>query len=374
MAYTPDPTDSSQPVSGVKASTAAAEFRALKQYIAALAGLTPITSISALTVQQLNGGQLAGLRNRVINGGCQVTQRTTPTLSSTPQYGVVDRYLMSVSGTGVSGTIQQVSAGEFTASGLGIGTVGSWTSGAPQIEQRIEAHNTYDLNNKTVTISGKVYHSLGSTRNCRVQLNRPTTTADTFSAQTVIGTSSTFSCPDATATSFSFTLTLGASDATFGLAIQVYDSANSTVASKIFALSELQLEIGSVPTAFEQRPFGLELALCQRYYYRMAATLGGARIFGAGTALTTSIPQFYTQFPVEMRVIPTAFENSGNAADYEVYWGSGPTACTGAPTNYSTGTWGASYRFATGATLVNNAAIFAQAKTTSSFLAWSAEL
>jgi len=162
--------------------------------------------------------------------------------------------------------------------------------------------------------------------------------------------------------------------ATFGLAIQVYDSANSTVASKIFALSELQLEIGSVPTAFEQRPFGLELALCQRYYYRMAATLGGARIFGAGTALTTSIPQFYTQFPVEMRVIPTAFENSGNAADYEVYWGSGPTACTGAPTNYSTGTWGASYRFATGATLVNNAAIFAQAKTTSSFLAWSAEL
>lgn len=300
MAYTPDPTDSSQPVSGVKASTAAAEFRALKQYIAALAGLTPITAIPALTVEELNSGQLAGLRNRVINGGCKVTQRTSPTLSNTPQYGVVDRYLMSCNGSGVSGTIQQISAGEFTASGLGIGTVGSWTSGAPQIEQRIEARNTYDLNSKTVTISGKVYHNLGSTRNCRVQLNRPTTTADTFSAQTVIGTSPTFSCPDATATSFSFTLTLGASDATFGLAIQVYDSANSTVASKIFALSELQLEIGSVPTAFEQRPFGLELALCQRYY-----EIGAASQIWCGYVVSASVYYVSTRYSTAKRVAPT---------------------------------------------------------------------
>ena len=34
MAYIPDPADPTQPVGTVKASTAAAEFRALKQYLA----------------------------------------------------------------------------------------------------------------------------------------------------------------------------------------------------------------------------------------------------------------------------------------------------------------------------------------------------
>jgi len=273
MAYTPDPTDSSQPVSGVKASTAAAEFRALKQYIAALAGLTPITSISALTVQQLNGGQLAGLRNRVINGGCQVQQGVTATLSTSPQYGNVDGYLVSTTCTGISGNVREISTSEFLATSVGVGVLGSWTTGAPQIEQRIEAKSTIDLNGKTVTISGRLFHTLGSTRSVRVQLNRPTTTADVFSAQAVLGSSDVFSCPDSVATAFSFTIALGATDAEKGLAIQVFDTATSTVVSKIFAISELQLETGTVATPFEMRPAGLELALCQRYY-EVAATVG----------------------------------------------------------------------------------------------------
>ena len=38
MAYVPNPLDATQPVDSVKASTAAAEFRALKAYVAGLSG------------------------------------------------------------------------------------------------------------------------------------------------------------------------------------------------------------------------------------------------------------------------------------------------------------------------------------------------
>lgn len=300
MAYTPDPTDSSQPVSGVKASTAAAEFRALKTYIAALAGLTPITSISALTVQQLNGGQLAGLRNRVINGGCQVQQGVTATLSTSPQYGNVDGYLVSTTGTGISGNVREISTSEFLATSVGVGVLGSWTTGAPQIEQRIEAKSTIDLNGKTVTISGRLFHTLGSTRSVRVQLNRPTTTADVFSAQTVLGSSDVFSCTDSAATAFSFTIALGATDAEKGLAIQVFDTATSTVVSKIFAISELQLETGTVATPFEMRPAGLELALCQRYY-----EVGAASQLWSGYTVITSVYYVSTRYSITKRVAPT---------------------------------------------------------------------
>lgn len=46
MAYVPNPTDASQPVEGVVAGTAAAEFRAIKAYLNSIvaAGLPPLTS------------------------------------------------------------------------------------------------------------------------------------------------------------------------------------------------------------------------------------------------------------------------------------------------------------------------------------------
>jgi hypothetical protein len=57
MAYIPDPTDSSQPVGSVKASTAAAEFRALKAYLNSVVagGLPPSAGLegSVLTVNEV---------------------------------------------------------------------------------------------------------------------------------------------------------------------------------------------------------------------------------------------------------------------------------------------------------------------------------
>lgn len=66
-----------------------------------------------------------------------------------------------------------------------------------------------------------------------------------------------------------------------------------------FDIAQVQLEEGSVATPFEQRPIGLELSLCQRYYEVMNehATEISAT---TGEAFNTS-----TTFSVRKRIIPT---------------------------------------------------------------------
>jgi hypothetical protein len=65
----------------------------------------------------------------------------------------------------------------------------------------------------------------------------------------------------------------------------------------------VQLEVGSVATPFERRPFGTELALCKRYY----------EIFGvgAGKATSTTVAALSFVWTVEKRTSPTIALVSG---------------------------------------------------------------
>ena len=71
-----------------------------------------------------------------------------------------------------------------------------------------------------------------------------------------------------------------------------------------FAITGVQLELGKVATPFEHRSYGEELALCQRYYYRVQDMTAGDRV-GSAFASTSSSAQCFLSFPTSMRTNPT---------------------------------------------------------------------
>jgi hypothetical protein len=75
-------------------------------------------------------------------------------------------------------------------------------------------------------------------------------------------------------------------------------------------LQNVQLEAGSVASAFERRPIGTELDLCHRYYRRW--TNNGAYVqyygLGLGSAQSTALASVFVK--TKMRTPPATLENS----------------------------------------------------------------
>ena len=300
----------------------------LRGYFGGVGANTDITSLSALT--SINGGQLAGLRNRIINGDMRVAQRPVVLPSASYQYGQVDRHMIAiVGGSGFAGSITQWMGLSGVASGYACGVNASWTAGNFNLQHRLEAANCIDLNSKTITVSCKAYQNTGGARNFKISIVKANS-VDNHSAQTSLFTSGNFAVPSGTTTPLSYTVALGASDASNGIAIYVLDAdAANTVVSKLYLVGELQIEIGSVATTFELRPYGMELALCQRYLpsfvirhdtYQYAGT-----VFSA-TGAYTSIP-----FMVATRVPPTGIQNITGG----VFGLTGPSGAINGTVNFS---------------------------------------
>jgi hypothetical protein len=76
------------------------------------------------------------------------------------------------------------------------------------------------------------------------------------------------------------------------------------------AVTEVQLEEGSIATPFEQRPIGLELSLCQRYY----RYISGAPLSSVGSVANASKIYLGSNMRVQpaLDVTPT----SGTGATY----------------------------------------------------------
>jgi hypothetical protein len=88
--------------------------------------------------------------------------------------------------------------------------------------------------------------------------------------------------------------------------------ANCTVEFGTGTVSQPQLEKGSTATSFDYRPYGTELALCQRYFQTF---IGGQYLHSAtGGATSSTLVNYFKPFIVEMRTSPTfTFSGSFNA-------------------------------------------------------------
>ena len=234
-----------------------------------------------------------GFRNRIINGNFNIAQRGTSGTSANTY--CLDRWISYHAGT--AHTWSRVAGGSlmgvYFSSLLEI--AGAAGNTGVTIVQRIESLNSADLTGQTVTFSAYVLHTnTGGPRNFVITAQRPNT-ADNWSGATSIGNSGNISVPLNTWTRITWTTTLPTSGPNLGLSFEL--GFGAVTADQSVYITGVQLEAGSVATPFERRPYGTELALCQRYYQ-----INGGNTSGAAT--TSRMEGFYA-FLSEMRASPS---------------------------------------------------------------------
>jgi hypothetical protein len=275
-----------------------------------------LASVIAPTVSSLNGGPLAGFRNRIINGNFDFWQRGTSFTSS--EYGA-DRW-----GHGRIGTTHTVTQQAFTLGQTAVPneptyfcrTVVTSVAGAgntSQLFQRIEDVRTFAGQQVTVSFWAKI----DATKNISIELTQDFGTGGSPSATvTAIGTTkvsigTSWQKVTVTATVPSISgKTLGTDNNSY-LTVNIWFDAGSSFNSRTdslgqqsgtFEIAQVQVEPGPVATPFEHRPIGTELALCQRYYYQ---TSQPNDFYGrAGTVAATTYHPIIHEFPVIMRIAP----------------------------------------------------------------------
>ena len=82
-----------------------------------------------------------------------------------------------------------------------------------------------------------------------------------------------------------------------------------TNASATWQITGVQLEKGTTATPFENRPYGMELTLCQRYFYMHAS--GSGQQVGTGYYYASGNDPVAVHFKVPMRIAPSIYASSG---------------------------------------------------------------
>ena len=271
--------------------------------------------------------------NRLINGNFVIDQRNAgASVTPTTDTYTLDRWQIA---TNVSSlvSVQQSSTAPtgFTNSTL-ITSLSAYTIGAGELclfRQAIEGYNIADLgfgtaNAKTITISFFVRSSLtgtfgGALTNSSENRSFPFTytisVANTFEYKTITvagDTSGTWLTTNGAGLKLVFGLGVGSTfsgpaNAWAGSAFFSATGATSVVGTSgaTFYITGVQLEVGSTATSFDYRPYGTELALCQRYYYQITAGGSAYTQFGAGRAFSTTAGNGIVPFPMPMRTAPT---------------------------------------------------------------------
>ena len=330
----------------------------------AISGTTGITLAT-----QFDSASTFAFKNRFINGAMQVAQRGTSGTSGSsvpttaPTYPSVDRWYAYA--TGATVTVAQVAGTGAIKNNLQVSGAASVT--AVGVGQRIEQLNCYDLAGSTCTLSVNMSNSLLTTVTWTASY---ATTANTWSAKTQIATG-TFTV-SGTLANYSAQIVVPAA-ATTGIEILFTVGAQT---SGTWVIGNAQLEESSVATTFDYRPYTTELALCQRYYYRVVSGSSFGR-FGSSFNFATNTAIGLVQFPVTLRIAPTALEQSGTAGDYAVVTTSVVT-CTGVPTINANGTNTTvaivSFPTTAGLTAGQGGQLASATGISTAYLGWSAEL
>ena len=283
-----------------------------------------------------------GFKNRIINGAMVIDQRNagasvTPSTSGGGTY-TLDRWFGQVSQNSKM-TVQQ-NAGSVTPPAgftnyLGVTSSSAYSVAAGDyfsIRQQIEGFNTADLgfgtaNASTVTLSFWVRSSLTGTFGATIQSFFNGASTRTYPFTYTISAANTWEYKtvtisgDTTGTWVGATNGVGISVAfglgsgsTFSGTAGSWQSGNfiqptgtvSVVGTNgaTWYITGVQLEKGSTATSFDYRPYGTELALCQRYCFKMSTTSNYGP-YGMGHGVSTTNFRAIIKTPQTMRAQPT---------------------------------------------------------------------
>jgi hypothetical protein len=269
------------------------------QHASAASPAIVLASDGTATAQlsSLNGGALAGARNRIINGDMRIDQRNAGAATANTINGyTLDRWYVLQTTTGK--LIAQQNAGSVTPpSGftnyLGITSQSAYSiisSDVFEIFQAIEGYNFADLgfgsaSAKAVTISFWVRSSLtgtfgGALKNSGGSRSYPfsytISSANTWEQKTITisgDTSGTWLTTNGIGAYVLFGLGVGSTESGTAGSWSGSNYSSATGATSVvgtngatFYITGVQLEAGTVATPFERRSYGAELSLCQRYF------------------------------------------------------------------------------------------------------------
>lgn len=240
------------------------------------------------------GESVVGFKNYIINGNFDVWQYGTTFTSTIGGNFTADRWQLVHTGTAVTAA-QVPSANGSGNYALQINGAAGNTSCL--LSHKIESVNAAKLVSKTITVS--VNSVVNSGTNTVKWIAYYPSTADNFTSTTQIATG-TFNV-GSYYTKNTFTISNLPAGVANGLQIIFLPNNGGAFTSGFITFLNVQLEEGSVGTSFEQRPYGLELSLCQRYYWPIPA--GYLRMYGYGLAGNAFSYSF--KLPTKMRVTPT---------------------------------------------------------------------
>jgi hypothetical protein len=316
----------------------------------------PYGVINVDKVIDTSGGILAPIssvfRNRIINGAMVIDQRNAGAAVTSNNNTIfsVDRFSYFTNGS-ATGTLQQssVAPSGFTNSLLYTITSGSASGSTTraQLIQKIEGYNIADLawgtaSAKSITLSFWVRSSLtgtfgGSLQNSAQDRSYPYTytisTANTWEQKTVTiagDTSGTWLTTNGSGVLVYWDMGCGSSlQGTAGAWVSAdYRGATGTTSvvattGATWQMTGTQLEKGSTATSFDYRPYGTELALCQRYYQKFTSLTGNYVAFGSGSAASSTVAILYLKYTTTMRASATLTQSNCG-----LFAGGGPYAIT----------------------------------------------
>jgi hypothetical protein len=302
-------------------------------------GTTGITFNDASTQNTAATG--FGFKNRIINGAMQIDQRnagaSVATSSGSSEY-ITDRWFVAYTQT--SKMTGQQNAGSVTppvgfTNYLGITSSSAYsvlTGDTFGLFHRVEGLNVSDLgwgtaNAQTVTLSFWVRSSLtgtfgGSLQNAAANRSYPfsytISAANTWEqkAITVVGdTSGTWLTTNGVGIQLVIGLGSGSTFSGTGGAWAAGNLRTTTGATSVvgtngatFYITGVQLEKGSTATSFDYRPYGTELALCERYFQTSYSDVA------VGTASTTNARYMAAPATGNYQGVPISFSTKMRAS------------------------------------------------------------